>query len=118
MNAAAAHRAGRADVIGEVLAGAVAHADDEVARFRLGLADTPDGRVLRTYPMVPGIDLAGAVTESRDARFQAGDEVLITGYDLGVGHFGGFAQVARVPADWVVKLPAGLTPREAMALGT
>jgi len=68
--------------------------------------------------MVPGVDLAGTVTESSDGRFRAGDEVLITGYDLGVAHFGGFAQFARVPADWVVKLPPGLTQREAMALGT
>ena len=86
--------------------------------YKDGLACTPDGRVVRNYPMVPGVDLAGTVTESTDGRFRPGDEVLVTGYDLGVAHFGGFAQYARLPGDWLVKLPQGLTAREAMALGT
>src|SRR6185437_11803670 len=86
--------------------------------YKDGLALTPNGRILRSYPMVPGIDLAGEVIASDDPRFKAGDAVLITGYDLGVAHPGGFAELARVPADWVVKLPAGLTAREAMAIGT
>ncbi len=86
--------------------------------YKDGLACTPDGRIIRDYPMVPGVDLSGTVTESSDGRFKPGDEVVITGYELGVSHPGGFAEYARVPADWVVKLPAGLSLREAMALGT
>ncbi|MHB8575429.1 MAG: acrylyl-CoA reductase family protein [Dehalococcoidia bacterium] len=86
--------------------------------YKDGLAAIPDGRVVRSYPIVPGVDLAGTVAESTDARFKPGDEVVLTGYDLGVAHSGGFAEFARVPADWVMKLPAGLTLREAMALGT
>jgi putative YhdH/YhfP family quinone oxidoreductase len=86
--------------------------------YKDGLALTANGRILRSYPMVPGIDLAGEVVASSDERFTAGEQVLITGYDLGVAHPGGFAEMARVPADWLVKLPAGLTPRQAMAIGT
>lgn len=86
--------------------------------YKDGLASIPEGRVVRRYPMVPGIDLSGTVVESSDARFAPGQAVLATGYDLGVSHFGGFAEYARVPADWVVPLPAGLSLRDAMALGT
>lgn len=86
--------------------------------YKDGLACTADGRIIRDYPMVPGVDCAGTVTESRDARFAPGDAVLVTGFDQGVTHPGGFAEYTRVPADWVVKLPAGLSAREAMALGT
>jgi NADPH2:quinone reductase len=70
------------------------------------------------FPRIPGIDVAGTVAESRDARFRAGDRVLVTGYDLGVGHDGGYAGYARVPADWVVKVPDEFSTYEAMALGT
>ncbi|WJH36340.1 oxidoreductase [Paenibacillus sp. CC-CFT747] len=86
--------------------------------YKDGLAGQPNGRVVTAYPLVPGIDLAGEVAESADARFPAGTEVLVTGYGLGVSHSGGYAAYARVPADWAVRLPAGLTPREAMACGT
>ncbi|MEE9276954.1 MAG: alcohol dehydrogenase catalytic domain-containing protein, partial [Dehalococcoidia bacterium] len=86
--------------------------------YKDGLACSPKGRVVRAYPMVPGIDLAGTVLESRDSRFREGDAVLATGYDLGVAHAGGFAQRARLPADWLVPLPDGLSSEEAMALGT
>jgi acrylyl-CoA reductase (NADPH) len=86
--------------------------------FKDGLASIPEGKVVRSYPMVPGIDLAGVVEESSDARFKAGDEVIVTSYDLGVSHYGGFSEYARVKADWVVPKPAGLTLKEAMALGT
>lgn len=75
-------------------------------------------RMVGSYPMVPGIDLAGTVMESSDGRFKPGDEVIVTSYDLGTGHFGGFSEVARVPADWVVPLPEGLSLRESMILGT
>lgn len=86
--------------------------------YKDGLATLPNGRVLRSYPMVPGVDLAGTVEASADDRFAQGDSVVVIGYDLGVAHPGGFAELARVPADWVVKLPAGLSTKEAMALGT
>ncbi|MBX6395064.1 MAG: acryloyl-CoA reductase, partial [Alicyclobacillaceae bacterium] len=86
--------------------------------YKDGLATIPEGRVVRQYPIVPGIDLAGTVVDSRDPRFQEGDEVLVTGYELGVAHDGGYGEYARVPGDWVVPLPPGLTLREAMVLGT
>jgi acrylyl-CoA reductase (NADPH) len=82
------------------------------------LASIEKGRVARTYPLVPGIDLAGTVRESTVADFAPGDRVLVNGYELGVSHHGGYAQVARVPAEWVVPLPDGLTTREAMLIGT
>lgn len=86
--------------------------------YKDGLALSPTGRVLRSYPMVPGVDLAGTVLESTDSRFAKGSHVVVTGYDVGVAHPGGFAELARVPADWVMPLPEGLTTKEAMALGT
>ncbi len=76
------------------------------------------GKVIRKYPLVGGIDAAGTVMSSADARFKTGDEVICTSYDFGVAHDGGFAQVCRVPADWVVPLPQGLSLLEAMTLGT
>lgn len=86
--------------------------------YKDGLALSPTGRVIRTYPMIPGVDLAGVVVQSSDSRFSPGDEVVVTGYDVGVSHPGGFAELARVPAEWVMPLPAGLTLKEAMAIGT
>lgn len=86
--------------------------------YKDGLALSPTGRIIRTYPMVPGIDLAGTVLESKDNRFTPGQEVIVTGYDVGVSHPGGFAELARVPADWVMPLPSGLTLKESMAIGT
>lgn len=86
--------------------------------YKDGLALSPNGRVLRSYPMVPGVDLAGTVLESTDSRFAKGSHVVVTGYDIGVAHPGGFAELARVPAGWVMPLPDGLTTKEAMALGT
>ena len=86
--------------------------------YKDGLASIPEGKIVRSYPFVPGIDLAGVVEESSDARFKSGDEVIVTSYDLGVSHYGGFSEYARVKADWVVAKPAGLTLKEAMALGT
>ena len=86
--------------------------------YKDALATIPKGQVARISPLVRGIDLAGEVVASDSDAFSAGDEVLVTGYDLGVAHHGGWARYARVPADWVVALPDGLSPREAMALGT
>lgn len=86
--------------------------------YKDGLACSATGRVVRSYPMVPGVDLAGSVISSSDPRFSPGDKVVVTGYDVGVAHHGGFAELARVPAAWVMPLPAGLTTKEAMAIGT
>lgn len=86
--------------------------------YKDGLASIPNGNIVRKYPFVPGIDLSGTVAESSDPRFKAGDEVIVTSYDLGVSHFGGFSEYARVKADWVVPLPTGLNLKEAMAFGT
>lgn len=86
--------------------------------YKDALAATGAGRIIRRFPCVGGIDLAGRVIASADPRFKPGDEVLATSYDIGVAHHGGYAQMARLPADWVVKLPAGLSRHDAMALGT
>ena len=86
--------------------------------YKDGLASIPEGKIVRNYPFVPGIDLAGIVAESIDNRFKEGDEVIATSYALGVSHFGGYSEYARVPADWIVPLHVGLTLKEAMALGT
>lgn len=86
--------------------------------YKDGLACQPESPVVRTYPMVPGIDLAGTVRASEDARFAPGDRVVVIGYDVGVSHWGGYAELARIPAAWVAHLPDGLSAKEAMALGT
>ncbi|MFX3634238.1 MAG: acryloyl-CoA reductase [Candidatus Pristimantibacillus sp.] len=75
-------------------------------------------RMVHSYPLIPGIDLSGSVEHSDDPRFKRGDLVLVTSYGLGVSRHGGFSELARVPADWVVPLPEGLTLREAMIMGT
>ncbi|MCM6777037.1 oxidoreductase [Nocardia sp. CDC159] len=87
------------------------------ANFKDGLAITRGGGVVREYPIVPGIDIVGEVAESQDPQFTPGDQVVAHGYEIGMSHNGGFAEYARVPAEWVVKLD-GLTMREAAALGT
>lgn len=86
--------------------------------FKDALAATGTGRIIRRFPCVGGVDLSGTVAESGDARFKKGDAVIATSYDIGVAHDGGYAQYARIPADWVVPLPKGLDLFEAMALGT
>ncbi len=86
--------------------------------FKDGLAARFDGKVARISPLIPGIDLAGEVVASDSPEFRVGDPVLANGYELGVSHHGGYAEYARLSADWVVPLPAGLTARDAMALGT
>jgi acrylyl-CoA reductase (NADPH) len=74
--------------------------------------------LVRNYPHVPGIDFAGTVLESADDRYKAGDKVVLTGWRVGEAHWGGYAQKARVKADWLVPLPEGLDTRSAMAVGT
>ena len=86
--------------------------------FKDALAATGKGKVIRRFPCIGGIDLSGTVTDSTDARFKKGDAVIATSYDIGVAHDGGYAQYARIPADWIVPLPKGLDLFEAMALGT
>ena len=86
--------------------------------YKDALAATGAGRIIRRYPCIGGIDLAGTVVASQDPRFSAGDSVLCTSYDVGVAHHGGYAEVARMPADWLVKLPAGMSPKDAMIFGT
>ncbi|MGG3571760.1 acryloyl-CoA reductase [Bacillus gobiensis] len=86
--------------------------------YKDSLAAIPNGNIVKKYPFVPGIDLAGVVVSSDDSRFQEGDEVFATSYDIGVSHFGGYSEFARIPADWIVPLPKGLTLREAMIIGT
>lgn len=86
--------------------------------YKDGLAATADGKVARAYPLVPGIDMAGTVIRCAHPGIPAGREVIAHGYDLGVSRHGGFAEYARVPADLIVPLPAGLTARDAMAIGT
>jgi acrylyl-CoA reductase (NADPH) len=86
--------------------------------YKDGLAARPDGKVARSSPLVLGVDHAGVVRESSDARFAEGDSVIAHGHDLGVSHHGGLAEWARVPADWAVPLPAGLSPRDTMIIGT
>ncbi len=76
------------------------------------------GGLVRKYPHVPGIDFAGVVEESSDDRYKPGDKVVLTGWRVGEAHWGGYSQKARVKADWLVPLPEGLTPRQAMAVGT
>jgi NADPH2:quinone reductase len=86
--------------------------------YKDALAATGKGRIMRRFPMVAGIDVAGYVASSRDARYAEGDAVLVTGFGLGEDHDGGYAEYVRVPADWLVPLPEGLSLRESMALGT
>lgn len=86
--------------------------------YKDALAATGAGRIIRRFPCIGGIDLSGKVVKSDSPRFQPGDPVLATSYDIGVAHHGGFAELARIPAAWVYKLPDGLDLRSAMALGT
>jgi acrylyl-CoA reductase (NADPH) len=86
--------------------------------FKDGLAATEDGKVARNYPLILGIDMAGEVVASTDRTIRVGTKVIAHGYDLGTSHHGGLAEYARVPGEWVVPLPPGLTTREAMAIGT
>ena len=106
--------------IADLPAGAVTVAVDySTVDYKDGLClSGTGGGLVRTYPHVPGIDFAGTVTASDDARYAPGDKVVLTGWRVGEVHWGGYAQMARVKADWLVPLPAGLTTRQAMAVGT
>ena len=93
----------------------VAYSD---VNYKDALAATGKGRILLRPSCIGGIDLSGTVVSSTDARFAKGDAVIATSYDIGVKHHGGYAEYARIPADWVVKMPSGMTLWEAMAFGT
>ena len=86
--------------------------------YKDGLCIGPGGGLVRNYPHVPGIDFAGTVETSNDERYKPGDKVVLTGWRVGEAHWGGYAQKARVKADWLVPLPEGLDTRQAMAVGT
>ncbi len=86
--------------------------------YKDGLCIGPGGGLVRKYPLVPGIDFAGTVEESADERYKPGDKVVLTVWRVGEAHWGGYAQKARVMADWLVPLPEGLDTRQAMAVGT
>lgn len=86
--------------------------------YKDGLCIGPGGGLVRNYPHIPGIDFAGTVEASDDPRYKVGDKVVLTGWRVGEAHWGGYAQKARVKADWLVPLPEGLSSRQAMAVGT
>lgn len=86
--------------------------------YKDGLAITGKGPVVRRFPMVPGIDLVGTVESSTHAEYQPGDNVLLNGWGVGEGHWGGLAQKARLKGDWLVPLPKQFSPQQAMAIGT
>lgn len=92
--------------------------DWSTINYKDGLAITGKSPVVRSFPMVPGIDFAGTVTESGHPRWKAGDRVILNGFGVGENHWGGLAQVGRVKGDWLVPLPEGMSPRDAMAIGT
>ncbi|MGS0681517.1 acrylyl-CoA reductase (NADPH) [Shewanella sp. 125m-7] len=86
--------------------------------YKDGLAVTGVGKIIRNFPMVPGIDFAGTVLESSDERYQAGDKVILTGWGVGENHWGGLAEKARVKADWLVPMPSNCDAAKAMQIGT
>ena len=86
--------------------------------YKDGLAITGRSPVVRRFPMIPGIDFAGTVVASQHPAWHAGDQVLLNGWGVGETHYGGLAEKARVKGDWLVRLPAAFTPRQAMAIGT
>lgn len=86
--------------------------------YKDGLAVTGVGKIIRNFPMVPGIDFAGIVLESSDERYKAGDKVILTGWGVGENHWGGLAEKARVKADWLVPMPENCDAAKAMQIGT
>ena len=114
--AAAIEEIGVADLPeGEVLV----KVEHSTLNYKDGLVvDGNKGRLARKFPHIPGIDLAGTVLESSDSRYAVGDRVVVTGWHMGERYWGGFSEVARVRADWLVHVPATMTTRQAMAVGT
>ena len=106
---------GLSDLMAGDVVVAVSHS---TVNYKDGLAVTGRAPVVRKFPMIPGIDLAGTVESSSNPKFKPGDKVLINGFGLSESHFGGYSAFARVNADWLVPLPAAFGPAEAMAIGT
>ena len=104
-----------ADLMGGDVTVAVSHS---TVNYKDGLALTGRSPVVRKFPMIPGIDLAGTVEESTNPNFEPGDKVVLNGFGLSESHYGGYSQVARVKGDWLVPLPKEFTPAQAMAIGT
>ncbi|PHM39718.1 polyketide synthase family protein [Xenorhabdus mauleonii] len=86
--------------------------------YKDALAITGKGKIIRQFPMVPGIDFSGVVHHSEDPRFHVGQHVLLTGWGVGENHWGGLAEQAKVPGDWLTPMPQGLSTRQAMIIGT
>ena len=104
---------------GDLMEGDVAvRVSHSTINYKDGLALTGKAPVIRRWPMIPGIDFAGKVVSSSYAEFKAGDEVVLNGWGVGETHYGGYAQMARVKGDWLVKKPAAFSAAEAMAIGT
>jgi acrylyl-CoA reductase (NADPH) len=96
----------------------VVRVSHSTVNYKDGLALTGKAPVIRRWPMIPGIDFAGTVASSTHADFKAGDEVILNGWGVGESNYGGYAQLARVKGDWLIRKPAAFTPAEAMAIGT
>jgi acrylyl-CoA reductase (NADPH) len=96
----------------------VVQVDYSSLNYKDGLAITGKGKIIRNFPMVPGIDLSGSVVSSSDDRYSAGDKVVLTGWGVGENHWGGMAQRASLKADWLVPQPKGLDGKQAMMIGT
>lgn len=92
--------------------------EHSTVNYKDGLAITGKAPIIRKFPLIPGIDLAGKVLNSEDARFQAGARVVLNGYGLGEVHHGGYAERARVKGDWLIRLPDNISTAQAMAIGT
>ncbi|MCX5569076.1 MDR family oxidoreductase [Kaistia nematophila] len=92
--------------------------DYSTVNYKDGLAVTGKGAIIRKFPLIPGIDFAGTVESSRNPGFKPGDRVVLNGFELSMTHHGGYAQRARVPAEWLVKLPDSISAKDAMAIGT
>jgi acrylyl-CoA reductase (NADPH) len=96
----------------------VIKAEYSSVNYKDAMAATGAGKILRRFPLIPGIDVSGTVESSMAPQFRPGDPVLVTGYDLGVANDGGYSQYVRVPADWIVPTPVGLSAFDVMAIGT
>ncbi len=92
--------------------------DYSTLNYKDGLAVTGVGKIIRNFPMIPGIDLAGKIKETSSDQYQVGDEVILTGWGVGENHWGGYAELARLKSDWLVPLPVGMTTQQAMSIGT
>ena len=86
--------------------------------YKMHLLSLVKEKIMRNFPCIAGIDLSGKVIESKSENFKEGDKVVATSYDIGVAHDGGLSEIARIPSEWIVKLPENLTTKESMYYGT